>query len=291
MTTTTNTIINTSDDTSYGTVRNYKPKEDVWFDDGREERLLEYVKARINLELPNRPQNVISLIDDFGANESYMMNVGKRKGAHVTDLIMKHKPKIMVEFGSYVGYSTILFASVLRDNGGSEYISFEREPKFASVAAGLVELAGLTDLVRFVVGPSSRSLVNEHAAGRLVSTDMVFFDHFKPDYVKDLKILESLGCIHEGTVLVGDNVIDPGNPPYLSYVRSSPAEKLQSINANSKDLSAFPSQTVYQYKEYTEDYTQLQGNPMIVYESRLVLSQEPTGTPDGLEITICKSIP
>lgn len=272
-------------------VRNYKPKEDIWFDDGREERLLEYVKDRLNLDLPNRPQNVISLIDDFGANENYMMNVGKRKGAHVTDLIVNHKPKIMVEFGSYIGYSTILFASALRDNGGSEYVSFEREPKFASVAAGLVELAGLSDLVRFVVGPSSRSLVNEHAAGRLVHTDMVFFDHFKPDYVKDLKILESLGCIREGTVLVGDNVIDPGNPPYLSYVRSSPTEKLQSINANSKDLSAFPSQTVYQYKEYTEDYTQLQGNPMIVYESRLVLSQEPTGTPDGIEITICKSIP
>ncbi|POS86261.1 hypothetical protein EPUL_003613 [Erysiphe pulchra] len=273
------------------TLRLYKPKEKVWFDDGREEKLLEYVKSKLDPESPNRPQDIIKLIDDFGANENFMMNVGERKGACVTDLIAKHKPSTMLEFGSYIGYSTVLFASALKKNGGTMYTSFEREPKFASVAAAMVSLAGLSDIVRFVVGPSSSSLVSEHAAGRLNSIDMVFLDHYKPAYVIDLKILESLNVIHEGTVLIADNVIDPGNPSYLSYVRSSPEEKLKSLNAASIDLSMFPSDSVHQYKKnYALDKTELPGNPNILYESRLVLSQEPTGSPDGLEVSICKSI-
>lgn len=288
---TTAAIITTTNKTDEGTLRAYKPKEEVWFDDGREERLLEYVKSKLDPESPNRPQDIIKLIDDFGVNENFMMNVGERKGACVTDLITKHKPVSMMELGSYIGYSTVLFASALKNNGGSRYISFEREPKFAGVAAAMVELAGLSDIVRFVIGPSSSSLVSEHAARRLSSIDMVFLDHYKPAYVIDLKILESLNVIHEGTLLIADNVIDPGNPSYLSYVRSSPEEKLKSLNAASIDLNEFPPDSVHQYKkDYALDKTELPGNPNIVYESRLVLSQEPTGSPDGLEVSICKSI-
>ncbi|RKF57799.1 putative catechol O-methyltransferase 2 [Erysiphe neolycopersici] len=288
---TTITTTTSSNNTVEGTLRVYKQKEEVWFDDGREERLLEYVKSKLDPESPNRPQDIIKLIDDFGVNENFMMNVGERKGACVTDLIAKHKPTTMVELGCYIGYSTVLFASALKKNGGSKYTSFEREPKFASVAAAMIDLAGLSDIVRFVIGPSSSSLVSEQAAGRLLSTDMVFLDHYKPAYVIDLKILESLNVIHEGTVLIADNVIDPGNPSYLSYVRSSPEEKLKSLNATSIDLNSFPSDSVHQYKkDYAPDKTELPGNPNILYESRLVLSQEPTGSPDGLEVSICKSI-
>lgn len=217
------------------------------------------------------------------------MNVGSRKGEIVTDLIAKHKPKTMIELGSYIGYSTILFAAALRDNGGHEYISFERDPKFACVASALVDLAGLSHVVRFVVGSSSSSLVQEHEAGRLNRADMVFLDHYKPAYVRDLKILESLGVIQVDSVLAADNVIEPGNPTYLEYVRSSVADK-QKHDAELNNSKSFPSKTVNQYKEYEVDHTELPGIPNIVYESRLVHSHEPTGVPDGVEITICKSI-
>jgi catechol O-methyltransferase len=240
----------------------------------------------------NRPKSVIRLIDDFGVNHNYMMNVGSQKGQIVAQLIAEHKPKTMIELGCYVGYSTILFASALRDNGGQEYISFEREAKFARVASALVDLAGLTDIVRFVVGSSSSSLVRENEAGQLSCADMVFLDHYKPAYVKDLKIMESLGIIRVGSVLAADNVIEPGNPTYLEYVRSSVKKKTERAvqNTVSKNSGSFPSRTVNQYKEYELDGTELPGNPCIKYESKLVRSHEPTGVPDGVEITICRSI-
>jgi catechol O-methyltransferase len=222
-----------------------------------------------------------------------MMNVGSRKGVTVTNLIAEHKPKTMVELGCYVGYSTVLFAAALRDAGGHEYISFERESKFARIASAMVELAGLTDVVRIVVGSSSSSLVQEHKSGRLNRADLIFLDHYKPAYVKDLKIMETLGIIQVGSVMAADNVIEPGNPAYLKYVRSSPEEKQKYATEldSSKSFGTLPSKTVNQYKEYAADDTELPGVPGIVYESRLVHSHEPTGVPDGVEITICKSIP
>lgn len=253
--------------------------------------MLEYVRARFDQSCCDRSLEVLKLIDTFGTSENYLMNVGEQKGSIVRELIARYKPKTMVEFGSYVGYSTVLFATAVRDNGGSEYLSFERESKFEKVASAMVELAELTNIVRFISGPSSSNLVKEHKEGRLGQVDMIFLDHYKPSYVKDLKILESLGVIKEGTVLVADNVIYPGNPSYLSYVRSSPAEKLVMLNQQSRNLSAFPATTVKQYKEYDTDNIELSGNPGIEYESRLVHSQEPTGIPDGLEITICKVVP
>ena len=219
------------------------------------------------------------------------MNVGSEKGKIVTDLIAEHKPKAMLEFGSYVGYSTILFASALKKNGGTQYISFEREPKFAHVAQSLAALAGLSDVVRFVVGSSSKNLLTEKNAGRLGLVNMVFFDHYKPAYLRDLKICESLGMIGKDTVLAADNVISPGNPTYLEYVRSAVEDKQKAFAGQTEKLqkaNSFPERTVNQYKDYEADDTELPGDPNLVYVSHLVPGHEPTGEDDGIEVTICK---
>lgn len=222
------------------------------------------------------------------------MNVGSQKGNIVTSLIAQRKPGCMIELGSYIGYSTILFADAVKSNGGKRYISFERDPKFAGVARALVELAGLSDVVSFVVGSSSKNIFKEHAAGRLGTIDMMFLDHYKPAYVRDLKICESLGLISKGTVLAADNVIFPGNPSYLEYVRSSPQEKERRLAEKDANGSAvdprFQQRTINQYDDVEEDDAVAPGNPKIVYESKLVHGSEPTGEPDGIEITRCISV-
>lgn len=218
------------------------------------------------------------------------MTVGPVKGKIVTDAIVTHKPKCMIELGSYIGYSTILFANAVKQNGGQQYISFERDPKFAKVASSLVEMAGLSDFVRFVIGSSSKNIVAEHSANRLTAIDMMFLDHYKPSYVRDLKICESLGLVRKGTVLAADNVITPGNPSYLAYVRSSVHDKKEQAAAGKEKADAvmFPEHTVKQYKDDVEtDDTEAPGNPGLVYESHLMPGAEPTGDPDAIELTIC----
>ena len=221
------------------------------------------------------------------------MNVGWKKGPIVTALIDRKKPECMVELGSYVGYSTVLFADAVKRNGGKQFISFERDPKFAAVAGALVELAGLKDIVTIVVGSSSKNLFAQHAKGFLKTIDMMFLDHYKPAYLRDLKICESLGLVREGTVLAADNVISPGNPSYLEYVRSSPAEKQQRLASQGEKQETwkqrFPERTVNQYSNVEEDDAVAPGNPSIKYESYIVNSEEPTGEPDGIEVTTCIS--
>lgn len=47
---------------------------------------------------------------------------------------------------------------------------------------------------------------------------MVFIDHHKAVYLKDLKTLIREGFLKKGSVVVADNVLVPGAPDYLEYV-------------------------------------------------------------------------
>lgn len=225
------------------------------------------------------PTPVLRAIDEFGRTKKYLMNVGEDKGKIVTELIRDRQPRIMIELGGYCAYSTILFGAAAREAGGEKYYSLERSPKFAANIETLVELAGLSDFVEVLVGPSNEGIKTLHSRG-LATIDMMFLDHYKPAYTSDLKLCEHLGLIKKGTVLAADNVIGPGNPPYLEYVRSNVEEKRLRLHQEAKaDTESFERRHAAQYGKVEELSTEAKGNPNIVYESRLVHSFEPTGVP------------
>lgn len=229
---------------------------------------------------------VIKAIDEYGQTKHYLMNVGEEKGKIVTDLIAEIKPQTMVELGGYIGYSTILFADAVRKAGGKKYYSFERNPEFAAVIMAIAELAGLGEMIKVVVGPSADSIKRLHAANGLEHIDLMFLDHYKPAYTSDLKLCEYLKLITPGSVLAADNVISPGNPPYLAYVRSSVEEKQERFmkENESDDVNdhSWAGRTKNQYAKRIEEEklsTEIKGNPNLQYESKLVDSFEPTGEP------------
>ena len=213
------------------------------------------------------------------------MNVGDDKGKIVTDLIAEVKPHVMVELGGYIGYSALLFGDAVRKAGGIRYFSLERNPEFAAVIMSLVDLAGLSDVVKVVVGSSADSIKRLHSEGAIRHIDLMFLDHYKPAYTSDLKLCEHLGLVATGTVLAADNVIKPGNPPYLEYVRSSVYDKRQRYDATETsrgDAESFADRTKNQYRAREgEEHlsTEVKGNPNLVYASQLINSFEPTGVP------------
>ncbi|KAH6885269.1 catechol O-methyltransferase [Thelonectria olida] len=270
----------------------YAKQEDTFFDDGREIELLHYVYNRPDVdELRGSPEKILAVIDDYARTKKYLMNVGEDKGKIVTDLIEEVKPSTMVELGGYVGYSTLLFGSSVRKVGGARYWSLERNPEFAAVITSLIDLAGLSDIVKVVVGPSDASLRRLHKDGALAKIDLMFLDHYKPAYTTDLKLCEELKLVGPGSVLAADNVIKPGNPPYLAYVRSSVAEKRAALSdGGAATAEAFSERTAKQYaKRQGEEHLdgEVKGDPGLVYQSVLVNSWEPSGVPDGVEITRC----
>ncbi|KAF2015939.1 S-adenosyl-L-methionine-dependent methyltransferase [Aaosphaeria arxii CBS 175.79] len=281
---------------SFDQTKAYAPQEEGtgFFDDGREIELLHFVYSHPDLDnIRGSPQKVLAAIDEYGRTKKFLMNVGEDKGHIVTDLIAEVKPKIMVELGGYVGYSCILFGDAVRKAGGERYYSLEMNPEFAAVIASLVDLAGLSDIIKVVVGSSDASIARLYSTGQLKHIDLIFLDHYKPAYTTDLKLCEELGLVTPGTVLAADNVISPGNPPYLEYVRSSVSEKRAKAGNDAGDAKekgeGIPEKTVQMYeKRYGKaKFNESKGNPNLVYESKLVNSFEPTGAPDGVEITRC----
>ncbi|KUJ21543.1 S-adenosyl-L-methionine-dependent methyltransferase [Mollisia scopiformis] len=266
---------------SFDESKAYANQEETFFDDGREEELVKFITSKP--ELRGSPRAVLKGIDEYARTKKYLMNVGEDKGRIVVDIIRERKPKVMVELGGYCGYSTILFADAV----DGQYFSLERSPKFAKNIKALVDFAGLKN-VEIIVGPSNEGLQQLYDRG-LKSIDMMFLDHYKPAYTTDLKLCESLGMINKGTILAADNVISPGNPPYLKYVRSSVKEKRMALTQETTDTENFPGRSAAQYGSI-EKLDKVKGNPNIIYKSELVESWEPTGVKDGVELTKCLGV-
>ncbi len=236
-------------------------------------------------EIRGNPSKVIAAIDKYATTKKYLMNVGADKGKIVCDLIAEVKPEVMVELGGYIGYSCLMFGDAVKKSGGKTYYSLERNPEFAAVITSLVDLAGLSDIVKVHVGASDQSIARLHADGTLTKIDLMFLDHYKPAYTTDLKLCEHLRLIRPGSVLAADNVISPGNPPYLEYVRSSVQQKRERCgdkNGKSYDSLGFSEKSKNQYSNRVTDEKpnlEYSGNPNLVYESQLMKSWEPTGSP------------
>lgn len=172
-----------------------------------------------------------------------------------------------------------MFASAVQKSGGTHYYSLERNPEFAAVITSLIDLAGLQSIASVIVGPGDHSLSRLHSSKTISKIDLLFLDHYKPAYLSDLKLCERLGLVGVGSVLAADNVIKPGNPPYLAYVRASVEDKKKSAGMSGEN--GFSERTAKQYesREGEEKLDESEGVPGLVYESKLVNSFEPTGVP------------
>ena len=249
--------------------------------------MLHFVYGHADIDtIRGNPSGVLKAIDDYGRSKKYLMNIGEDKAKILSQLIAEVKPQTMVELGGYIGYSTIVFADAVRKVGGKLFC-LERNPEFAAVILSLIDLAGLSETAKVVVGPSADSIKRLHGAGSLKSIDLMFLDHYKPAYTSDLKLCEHLQLVRPGSVLAADNVIYPGNPPYLEYVRSDVESKRKRYDKGESedDRVKFEdiSRNQYQDREGEEKLsTEVKGDPNLVYESKLIHSFEPTGEPVSL---------
>jgi catechol O-methyltransferase len=181
------------------------------------------------------PAKVLEAIDQYAREEECLMNIGEMKGEIITEIIAEKKPKLFVELGGYVGYSTLLFGDAVRKAGkgqeGLRFWSLEAKPVFGAIVMALVELAGLGDIVKVVVGPANESLKRMKDEGVLKHIDMLFLDHVEDLYVQDFQVCEELGLFKKGTTVVADNVIVPGAPKYRKFVQEHSGVETKGIKS------------------------------------------------------------
>ncbi|KAI8927341.1 S-adenosyl-L-methionine-dependent methyltransferase [Entophlyctis helioformis] len=203
----------------------------------KEQRLLAHVVATAR---KNDPAHVLQVIDEFALAGNWLMNVGDEKGAIVESLIATHRPSVMVELGAYVGYSAVCFARHIP--AGGKYISFDVNPTTTQVARGIVEHAGLSDRVTFILGSFDTHYTALADAG-VDHIDMLFVDHWKDLYKRDVDLVVRKNLLRDGSVVVADNTINPGTPEYLAWIRAHPK---------------FTSRTILSHLEYSDEVDALE---------------------------------
>lgn len=115
------------------------------------------------------------------------------------DFIVEHKPNMIVECGTSVGYSTLWLISAASTYGG-KVISIEKDPRKHELAkANLIEAGVVAELI---LGDAEQVLKNWSGD----QIDFLFLDANKKGYLPQFLAAES----HLGptAAVVGDNVID-----------------------------------------------------------------------------------
>jgi catechol O-methyltransferase len=186
--------------------------------DGREEEAARYVIAHAPA---GDIDAAIAAIDKFAHQRKFLINVGDEKGAILDAAVDRIKPQRVLELGAYVGYSALRMARRL-PLGGCVF-SVEFNPSNAAIARRVIEHAGASARIKVVVGSigdggkTVKALEDEHGFTR-GSLDFVFIDHAKDVYLPDLRQILDAGWLHQGSVVVADNVGVPGAPEYKAYM-------------------------------------------------------------------------
>jgi catechol O-methyltransferase len=197
--------------------------------DGREEAMARYVLA-------NAPagdlEGAIRAVDEFCMTRSVMMNVGDEKGEILDNAVRRAEPSVLLELGTYCGYSGLRMARAMP--AGAHLYSVEFLEANAEIARRIWRHAGVDDRLTVVVGTlgdgggTIERLRDEHGIAR-GSLDLVFVDHDKSAYLPDVQRLVELGWLHPGTLVVADNIKVPGAPDYRDYMAKAEGRSWRTV--------------------------------------------------------------
>ncbi|WP_037065799.1 O-methyltransferase [Pseudonocardia acaciae] len=187
--------------------------------DGRERALARHVLATT----PSGDLDaVIAAIDEFAYQKAHLINVGDEKGAILDAAVRSAEPRRLLELGTYCGYSALRIARVMPP--GARLVSIERGAANARIASRILRHAGVAQRVGVVVGRlddggATLARLRERHGFAPGALDFAFLDHGKEEYLPDLERILAQGWLRPGSIVVADNIENPGVPDYLRYMR------------------------------------------------------------------------
>jgi predicted O-methyltransferase YrrM len=165
----------------------------------------------------------------YGMLREAPLAVSRETGTLLYMLARSAGARMMVEFGTSFGLSTLHLAAALRDNGGGRLITTEFEASKAARARENLAEAGLADLVEIREGDALQTL----AADLPARIDFVLLDGAKSLYPDILALLEDR--LHPGALIVADDA--DVSAEYLARVRSPAAGYLSTPFGDDVELS------------------------------------------------------
>ena len=165
---------------------------------------------------------VLREIEDL-SKRTFLPIIRPAMGKHLVDTVRRFSVKNVLEVGTLIGYSAILMAEHLPQDG--RIVSIEINPNSARLAKENVRKAGLADKFELHIGDALTVIL-----GIKDKFDMVFLDATKDEYLKYLKLSENK--LERGGVVFADNVKMSAHEmrDYLDYVRNSGRYKSEYID-------------------------------------------------------------
>ena len=197
--------------------------------DGGEEALAAHVLANAR---PGDLGDTIRVIDDFCVTRSAMMNVGDEKGEILDRALQRASPVLLLELGTYCGYSGLRMARVMPAN--ARLYSIEFSPANADIARRIWTHAGVGDRLTVVVGTlgdggTTIDRLRQEFGFTEGALDFAFLDHDKEAYLPDLERVLKERWLHPGSIVVADNVKFPGAPEYRGYLQAEEGRTWRTI--------------------------------------------------------------
>ena len=157
--------------------------------------------------------SVLKEIEEQGA-KSFIPIIGPKKGKILDNAVMECGPRVVLEVGTFIGYSAIRIAKLLPENG--RVISIEKDKVSSQISKENIARADLSEKIQVRLG-DARNVIPELDE----VFDLVFLDAEKSEYLTYLELAEEK--LHGGSVIVADNagVFAKEMSDYLTYVRDS----------------------------------------------------------------------
>jgi predicted O-methyltransferase YrrM len=159
------------------------------------DKLSEYIESFFGSDNPVLDR----IAEEYETRDDVIPNIGLQTGKFLAWLIRLTKARKAMEFGTCIGYSTIVLAEALLENDG-DLISIEADPDYFKETKKNVEAAGLSKTVTLVHGDAGVEVDNFSGP-----FDLILQDSDKALYPKMLaKCIEKTKT---GGIIVADDAL------------------------------------------------------------------------------------
>lgn len=149
------------------------------------------------------------------------MLTGHLAGAFLQMMSKIIRPKLVLELGTYTGYSAICLASGLHPDG--KLITIDIDDRWDEIRARYWQKAGMSDKIHFIKGSALDILptIDE-------SPDLVFIDADKKNYWNYLQLV--IPKMKSGGIIIVDNVLFHGEVTLPEELQKNTAKHIHLFN-------------------------------------------------------------
>lgn len=136
------------------------------------------------------------------AHNHYVPIIRKEMESFLKVMLCIKKPKRILELGTAIGYSAILMAKEMSEDG--QIVTVENYDKRIPIARANIEKAGMQEKITLVEGDALEAIPKLEG-----EFDFVFMDAAKGQYMSYLEMM--LPKVSTGGVIISDNVLQEGD--------------------------------------------------------------------------------